>query len=193
MKKLNNILIYLISLISFCFVIKDINNSIYTRLMPCLSILIVLLIPKIVRKIFKVNIGYTLEFTYIVFIFFAQFLGSVMNLYDQVWWYDLFVHFLSGILSSLLSLFVLSWFKIHHKKNKTFNFIFMIIFSVAVAALWEFIEFTAFIIFKTDMQNHLTTGVFDTMQDMLIAAVGALIIAIYYLINNSIFKKIVSK
>lgn len=190
MKKLNNILIYLISLISFFFAIKDINNGVYTKLMLCLSILIVLLIPKIVRKVFKVNISYTLEFVYVIFIFFAQFLGSIINLYDKVWWYDLFVHFLSVVLSSLLSFFVLYRFKIHNKKNKIFNFIFMIIFFVAVAALWEFVEFTAFIIFKTDMQNHLTTGVFDTMQDMLIGTLGALIVIMYYLIDDSVLKKV---
>ena len=41
-----------------------------------------------------------MEFVYVVFIILAMFLGSVVNLYDGVWWYDLFTHFPDLFISS---------------------------------------------------------------------------------------------
>ena len=87
MKKINNALIFLISLISICFAVKDINIGAYDRLIGSLSIVLILLIPKIIGKLFKLEISYLLELIYIIFIFVAQFLGSVVNLYNIIWWY----------------------------------------------------------------------------------------------------------
>lgn len=196
-KKLNNILIYLTSLAAVCYAIKDINIGAYDRLIGSLSIILVLLIPKIARKLFKIRITSFMELVYICFIFLAQFLGSVVNLYNTIWWYDLFAHFISGVLTSFLALAILGWFKTYKENNKLFNTIFMICFTLAIACIWEFLEFGAFNILGMDVQHHLTTGVFDTMQDMLVAFLGGVIVAVIYLIENKIskkklFKKVVS-
>ena len=58
-------------------------------------------------------------------------------------------------------------------------------------------EFGADLVMKTDVQHSLDTGVADTMQDMLIAFLGSLIVAFSYLIENKVskngfIKKIVS-
>lgn len=192
MKKINNILIYLVSLASICYAIKDINIGAYDRLIGSLSIIFVLVIPKIVGKLFKIEITSLMEFIYIIFIILAQFLGSVVNLYNTIWWYDLFVHFLSGVLTSFLALAILGWFKMYKEKNKLFNALFMIFFTLTVAVIWEFLEFGAFNILGMDVQHHLTTGVFDTMQDMLVAFLGGILVSIYYFIDNNIRKKIVN-
>ena len=179
MKKINNTLIFLISLLSICFAVKDINIGAYDRLIGSLSIVLILLIPKIIGKIFKLEISNLLELIYIIFIFVAQFLGSVVNLYNIIWWYDLFVHFLSGILTSVLALIMLNAFKLD--KNKIFNACFIIIFSIFVAAFWEFIEFSGDTFFNMNVQHSIETGVKDTITDMLIATLGSLIMFIFYL------------
>ena len=191
--KLNNVLIFLISLISVCYAVKDINNGAYDRLIGSLSIILVLFIPRILNKIFKIKIGNYLELIYIIFIFLAQFLGSVVNLYNTIWWYDLFVHFLSGVFTGIVSLYVLKWFGKYYEKNKWFNSLFVISFSLMIASLWEFGEFSAYNLFNMDVQHHLTTGVFDTMQDMLVAFFGSIIVAVYNLIKYNTLKKIVNK
>lgn len=191
--KLNNVLIFLISLISVCYAVKDINNGAYDRLIGSLSIILVLFIPRILNKIFKIKIGNYLELIYIIFIFLAQFLGSVVNLYNAIWWYDLFVHFLSGVFTGIVSLYVLKWFGKYYEKNKWFNSLFVISFSLMIASLWEFGEFSAYNLFNMDVQHHLTTGVFDTMQDMLVAFFGSIIVAVYNLIKYNTLKKIVNK
>lgn len=184
MKKLNNIFIFLISLNSLYYAIKDFNSGVYNRLLGSLSIILVLFTPKILKKVFKLKISSYLEFIYIIFIFIAHFLGIIINLYNIIWWYDLFVHFLFGAFTGMLSLHTLRWFKLYKEKNKLFNSFFIISFSLMSAVLWEFCEFSVYILFNKDVQNHLTTGVFDTMQDMLVAFFGSTIVAIYNLLKQ---------
>ena len=56
----------------------------------------------------------------------------------------------------------------------------MIIFSVFVAAFWEFFEYTSDLLLHGDVQKVLKTGVSDTMQDMLCAFVSSTICSILY-------------
>ena len=197
MRKLNNVLVFLASLTSVCFAVYNINIGAYDRLLACLSIVFVLFIPRIINKIFKNKINDAMEFVYVVFIILAQLLGSVVNLYDGVWWYDLFTHFLSGVLTSVFALVVMDWFGVYKEKNKAFNALFMICFTLAIACLWEFLEFASFVFLGMDVQHHLTTGVFDTMEDMLVAFVGGIIVCVSYLLEskvskNGFVKKVVS-
>ncbi len=194
MKKLNNALIFLCSLASICIFVKDLNIGATDRFLGDLSMVFVLLIPKIVRWLFKIKITDAMEFVYVIFMILAQFIGSVVNLYNHTWWYDLFTHFLSGILTTVLALVIMNWMKVYDDKNKWFNFIFMISFTLMIAVFWEFLEYATDLVTGMDVQHVLDTGVTDTMQDMLIAFLGSLIVAFKYIFENKkgLIKKIVS-
>ena len=112
MKRITNTLIFLCSLAAICFMVKDINVGNYDRILGDITIPLVLLIPRIIKNLFKIRITDTMELIYVVFIILAQFLGSVVNLYnnDTTWWYDLFAHFLSGVLTSVLALVIYNMF-----------------------------------------------------------------------------------
>lgn len=122
MKKLNNILIFLCSLAAACFFVRDLNVGSYDRLLGDITIPLVLLLPRIFSKLFKIKITSAMELVYVIFIILAQFIGSVVNLYNKVWWYDLFAHFLSGVLTSILALVVLNWFGIYKEKIEDLTF-----------------------------------------------------------------------
>ncbi len=188
MKKLNNILIFLCSLAAVCFCIKDLNTGSYDRLLGDITVPLVLLIPRIAGKMFKIKITSAMELVYVLFIILAQFVGSVVNLYNKVWWYDLFAHFLSGILTSVLSLVVLNWFGVYKEKNKWFNFLFIISFTLMIASIWEFMEFGTDTFLGMNVQHSIDTGVRDTMEDMLVAFLGSLIVSISYLVENKVAK-----
>lgn len=188
MKKLNNVLIFLCSLAAVCFCIRDLNVGSYDRILGDVTVPFVLLIPRIMGKIFKIKITSAMELVYVLFIILAQFLGSVVNLYNKVWWYDLFAHFLSGILTSVLSLVVLNWFSVYNRKNKWFNFLFIISFTLMIASIWEFMEFGTDTFFGMNVQHSIETGVRDTMEDMLVAFLGSLIVSISYLVENKVAK-----
>lgn len=188
MKKLNNVLIFLCSLAAICIFVKDINIGASDRLLGDITIPLVLFMPRIIRKIFKIKITYAMELVYVIFIILAQFIGSVINLYNKVWWYDLFAHFLSGVLTTILAMVVMDWFGVYNEKHKWFNVLFMICFTLTIASLWEFTEFATDLIMKTDVQHVIDSGVADTMEDMLIAFVGSIIVSISYLVENKVSK-----
>ena len=197
MKKLNNVLIFLCSLLAACFFVKDINIGSYDRLLGDITIPLVLLLPRIFKKIFKIKITDAMELVYIIFIILAQFLGSVVNLYNTTWWYDLFAHFISGVLTSILALVVMDWFGVYNEKKKGFNFLFIICFTLMVASIWEFLEYGADTFLKMNVQHSIETGVSDTMEDMLIAFLGSIIVGISYIVEskvqkNGFLKKVVS-
>ena len=52
------------------------------------------------------------------------------------------------------------------------------------------IEFTCDNLFGKDAQNVLTTGVDDTMWDMIVAFIGSILVSILYIIEVKTHKKI---
>lgn len=194
MKRITNTLIFLCSLAAICFMVKDINVGSYDRILGDITIPLVLLIPRIIKNLFKIKITDAMELIYVVFIILAQFIGSVVNLYNTTWWYDLFAHFLSGVLTAVLALVVLNWFGVYKEKNKGFNFLFIICFTLMVASIWEFVEFGTDMFLGMNVQHSLETGVRDTMEDMLIAFLGSLIVSVNYLLEGKkgFIKKLVS-
>ena len=184
MKKINNYLIILTVIASYSYAVRDYIAGSYDRLACSLSIILVLLVPKILRKLFKLKISEYMELVYIIFVILAHFIGSVVNLYNTTSWYDLFAHFISGVLTAILSVIIMKWLGVYNKKNKGFNIIFMVSFVLMIACIWEFIEFSGDNIFGLNLQHSIETGVTDTIEDMLMAFSGSIIVLITYLLDK---------
>lgn len=144
------------------------------------SIIVTITLPYIIEKIFKKNIPIGIKFFWILFIFLAQFLGATVELYNKVEYFDKFTHWLSGITTALISLMVLSYMDMFDKNKILFNVIWIISLTLAVAAGWEIFEYTANILFGGDAQRVVLTGVNDTMQDIIVALIGGIIVISVY-------------
>lgn len=180
-KKINRLLIAIAIIIGCIYgVIRIIDMDIYGALI-CFAIIPVMLAPMLLRKIFNIKISTQIETIYLIFVFFAHFLGSIINFYHLIMYYDKVMHLLSGLLSALLGFVLLVKMKHYKKKNILFTIIFVIAFTLSIAVLWEFYEFTADNLFSKDAQNVLTTGVDDTMWDMIMAFFGSIIVTFEYL------------
>ena len=59
--------------------------------------------------------------------------------------------------------------------------VFITVFTISIAAIWEYFEFTIDKIGGTDTQYVTDTGVSDTMEDMLIATLPGVVGSVYYL------------
>lgn len=160
-------------------IMRILNNDLYGFLI-CISIIPVMLIPFLLKKFFYLKISSQVETMYLIFVFFAHFLGSIINFYDLIPGYDKIMHFISGMLSAFIALLLLIKLKQYKKINVLFTIIFMIATTLSIAALWEFYEFISDYIFSKDAQNVITTGVSDTMWDMLMAFLGSILISIQY-------------
>ena len=147
-----------------------------SRLLTYLAIIPVVSVPLLLRKT-KFCLNDKEIFYYYVFVFLAEFLGCVVNLYNSIWWFDMVIHFCSGIFA-----FGVGWFLLNKFYLKDVPFCFKILFSICTVALtaviWELFEFGADSLLKLDLQHNLDTGVQDTMVDMLMAFVGGIFLGI---------------
>ena len=172
-----NILLVIISIIGSIYVVITKDRSL-VYVLKDLSIILTINIIYILRNLFKIKIDDAINFIYIVFIFMAHFLGVICDLYGCIYWFDKFIHFLSGILSSLGAIYIMVKFR---KNDNTFFSILCIIgFSFMVAGLWEIFEFTSSCLFGVDPQLVAKTGVSDTMGDIIVAFLGSVIVSMCY-------------
>ena len=166
---LMNILTVIIAIIAFC------NNN-YSRVLTYIAIFPILLLPFIINKT-KYKLTDIETMMYYIFIFLADFLGCVVNLYNTISWYDMFVHFLSGIATFILALIIYK--HISKEKNKLLKIIFCMGIVAIIAVVWELFEYFMDTYVGMNLQHTLDTGVTDTMQDMLVALLGGFLSSFY--------------
>ena len=99
-------------------------------------------------------------------------MGSVINLYKYIGFYDRFVHYLSGILLAEAGMIIISFIfekRIIKKRYTCHAGIFIFFFSSACAGFWEIYEFTADNILNINMQGSNL----NTMGDIVSGVLGA--------------------
>lgn len=189
MRKWNFLFISLMLLLNSGYLLHLIVSGNQSRILVTLSVYLTVWIPRVICHTLKIKLPESMEFVYLLFVFLAQFLGSVVNLYSSIYWFDSFTHFISGILTAVFALAILNWFQKYDTKSVAFNIFFMIAFSLMVASLWEMFEFTSDQLLGGDTQKVLETGVSDTMKDMIVALLGAILTCIYYGYEKTCHKK----
>lgn len=121
-----------------------------------------------------------LETVFNLFVLAAVPFASLLGGYEFVPYWDKILHFLSGFLFAALGMVVYFLKKPGHALDPADAFnasAFTWMFAIWTAAIWEFWEyFVSF--FGADPQQVVRTGVGDTMQDMIVCAVGGLLTAI---------------
>ncbi len=183
-KKINIFIIIFVAIFSILFLFfGNHEKGIYKNLI-ILSITPVMLLPYLINLFLKEKIEEEIIFVYLIFIFFAHFLGTILNFYYKISIYDKLMHGISGIMTSILAIIILIKSKCLKQNPLWVNILFIISVTLSIAALWEFFEFINDNIFSKDAQKVLTTGVDDTMTDMIMAFIGSIIFSILYLIEN---------
>lgn len=119
----------------------------------------------------------------LIFDIFAAALGSVINLYKYIGFYDRFVHYLSGILLAEAGMLIISYiFSVRKiEKDNLIMMLFAFFFSASCAGFWEIYEFTADNLLKTNMQGANN----NTMGDIVSGVLGA----ITYVVIRTLFYK----
>jgi hypothetical protein len=179
MKKINWILVMGMILGVLLVVLFDYHAK---RILTYLAVIPVMGAPLLFSKT-RYRLGNIELFVYYLFVFFAYFLGCVIDLYDSLWWYDIVIHFCSGIFTFMIGLFILN----RLGKNcfsLGFRLFFGICFVMFIAGIWEFFEFGVDKMLGMNLQHSLDTGVSDTMEDMLAAFGGGMVGMIMSLVRN---------
>lgn len=184
MRKKVNLISFLLIVITSVISIKQgivscKNNDLY-RVLICFMLPVVMLLP----YMFKSKINNLLILIFELFIFISYFLGTIINLYQKIYCYDKVIHYISGIVCSIFALYILSKYN-NTNRNLIFNIIFILSFTMFLASIWEIFEYSGDIIFEKDAQKVLTTGINDTMKDMICALIGSIIVIIWYLFEKT--------
>lgn len=189
-KLINWLIILGVSIFSIFYLFFGNHERDLYKILIIISIIPVMLLPFLANKLFKLNIDPEIELVYLLFIFFAYFLGTILNLYDKITIYDKIIHGLSGVIASILAIIILVKSKCYDKNPIWMNILFIICITLSVAALWEIFEFTNDKLFNKDAQKVLKTGVDDTMLDIIIAFIFSIIFSVIYAIEAKTKKKI---
>ena len=145
------------------------------------------------KKIYK-NIDFIGKILFLVVILFAI-LGSGVKFYQKFFWWDLLLHFISGICFMSIGFGIAKCvpnLKLKHMLILAF------MFALSVHVFWEVYEFICDLVFNLNMQRwHFdpnlpdthgriidvrTPGVIDTMTDIIAAISGAILMYIGYLL-----------
>ena len=186
-----NISLILIAIIGTLYFVFTRDTNI-VLILKDISIIVTISALYIIQKLFKTRINEVINLIYIIFIFMAHFLGVICELYNYIYWFDKFVHFLSGIVTAFVSIYLLVKFR--KDKNMLFDILVIVSLTLAVAAFWEIFEYSSSFYFHMDPQKVLLTGVNDTMGDIIVAFLGSVLVSIsYYFENKYNYKLLIKK
>lgn len=115
---------------------------------------------------------------YTGYIYLTQVLGTTCQFYNLPY-YDKLMHFLSGAVFVIIGYILLK----RYIKEKLLLVIMINCVEATIAFLWEIFEYSGLLLFNYDASRHYTTGVHDTMQDMIFSFIAGLLIS--YLIYKS--------
>ncbi len=136
----------LFSLVYFTVKKEDKN-----ALMSGISILYAVL-PLLAQKLFKLRIDGIL-YLFVTAYTISPLLGYAYDLYYATDWWDDAMHAFAGVLFAMFGAYLPTLFCKNHKISFPFRAFCAFFFSVAVAGLWEIVEFSMDTFFATDMQK----------------------------------------
>lgn len=191
----------------------------------CILSLFLFTLPTILSEKFKIGLPSLLEAIIYLFIFSATILGEINNFYGIIPFWDTLLHTLNGFLCAGIGFSLVDLLNQNSQKINLSPLYVMIVafcFSMTIGILWEFYEFTADMVFRTDMQKdrivqnissvalnensenvpikinaiekteihskdgsitiiengYLDIGIIDTMKDLFVNFIGAIIFSI---------------
>lgn len=151
----------------------------YQAVVETLAIIVITYVPPHLGARFRVHIPPEFESLAILFICMTLFMGEVLDFYNRYWWWDIVLHAESGFLLGIVG-FVLVY--ILNEADSAdldlapgFIALFAFTFSVALGVIWEIFEFAMDSLFGLNMQK---SGLVDTMWDLIVDCIGALVISV---------------
>lgn len=168
-------LAYLMQFLIVVFIIIAIYKRNYYEILSGILCLITTFFPLMLKRKWNITLPWTLNLMIVASLYLYS-AGEVAGLYTKLApFYDKFGHFFGSITIALLGFtFAIILEKYSNVKFKKIHIIlFIIIFTMALGAFWEIIEFISDKFFGTFMQKSSD----DTMLDLIFDLLGGLFIA----------------
>jgi hypothetical protein len=159
--------------------------------LQCILGISALFFPSALERKFKISLPNEMHILFVFFLFLAIILGEVRDYYHRFNYWDTVLHTLSGIMLSSYGFSIIDIINNSKRINLGLSNRFMALFSFSFAimldTLWEIIEFTMDLLMDLNMQTYISpngsvligrAALFDTMKDLIVDVIGALIISI---------------
>lgn len=161
-----------------------------SRIIPSICLAVLSLVPLFIELIFRKKFNNVVFLAIEIYLIFAGLIGSVLNVYYLVAWYDIIIHTLMGYLVALCGIFVISRIGNYKKMNALLVATFCLCFSLAIEVLWELFEWGADNLFNQTMQGEKIVGlgeplVGDTMLDLLCNTIGSFLFFIHFIVGRT--------
>ena len=172
----------------------------------CILGIIVMLLPGVIERKISIQIPSKMMIVFTLFIYASTFLGEVRNFYYTVPHFDTLLHTFSGGMIAALGFSIIAFLnnsdRIPVNLSPAFVACFTFCFALALGGLWEIYEFIADGMLNTNMQKFaLENGtnligrnaVVDTMKDLIVDALGALVISVIGYVSHKYEKGWIEK
>ena len=143
-------------------------------------------LPIVIDRKWKLNLPPVSYLLFYVFLFCAVLLGEILSFYYLIGQWDMMLHFFSGVMLGLGGFAAAHLLARKHPISPLFAACFALCFSLSLGAVWEIYEYLMDGLLRMNMQKFADdqllpfTGrraLSDTMEDLLVDAVSALITA----------------
>ena len=165
------------------------------HIMLCVVSLVLYNIPSIAQRRFKLYVPSAMHIFVLLFIFAHFILGEVFGTYKVSAVFDKLLHTTSGLAIALGGFSLVNILNdsrnTHLKLSPLFVALFSFCFALAIALLWEVLEFTSDSLFGTNMQRYIPPenveqavppkqgyGLIDTMGDMIVSTAAAFVVSV---------------
>ncbi len=158
---------FAVRLITVAILIRSIFIGEYENAFTCVLALLLFMVPTIVERSFKIDLPSTLEIIAFLFIFCAEILGEIGCYYIKYSFWDTMLHAISGFMFAAFGFCIVDM--LNRNKNIKMELspmslaIVAFCFSMTTGVLWEFFEFLADVVLKTDMQKDF---IVQTLQSV---------------------------
>lgn len=165
-------------------------------LLQCTLGLVVMLLPSVIERKWSISIPNYMNVLYFIFLYCAIFLGEVRNFYYAVPFWDLILHAFSGAMLGALGFTIVIMLNnskgINLQLSPFFSAVFAFCFAMAIGAIWEIYEYAIDSTLGLNMQKYMLKdgtllvgreALNDTMEDIIVDAVSALVISVIGYIN----------
>lgn len=174
-------------------------RSDYTLMLTqCVLGIAVLFVPDLIQRRFSCRIPNALTILYYIFLYCAIYLGEVRSFYYLIPFWDSILHGFSAGMLGVFGFWLVDLLnenqKIRVALSPLFVSLFAFCFAVTVGGLWEIYEYLGDGILGLNMQKFRTAegvvlsghaALSDTMKDIIIDSIGALIISVLGFFHNS--------
>ncbi len=170
---------------------KRLKTDYVLMLLQCILGIIAMLLPKFLRQRTNIRIPAGMMLLYVIFLYCSIYLGEVRSFYYAIPNWDTILHTFSGLMLGILGFSVITILnrteKVPVNLSPMFVVVFAFCFAVSLGTIWEFYEFFMDGVFKTNMQKYALedgtlligrAALLDTMKDLIVDSIGALVASI---------------